>query len=163
MEGGSYIDRTDWWDRLTEVTAPRIVVIEDADRNAGRAAFIGETHAAILQANRCIGVVTNGAVRDLAQIEQTGFQLFSGTISVSHAYAHVAQVNRPVTVAGLKIVPGELLHGDRNGVVKIPPHSAERILEIAAEMRRREERILQFCRSKDFSLERLRNLLREVA
>ena len=106
MEGGFYVDRTDWWDDLAEMPAPHIVVIEDADRRVGTAAFVGEIHAAILQAMGCVAVVTNGAVRDLEQVERLGFQLFSGNVSVSHAYAHVAKVDTPVRVAGLNITTG---------------------------------------------------------
>ena len=102
MEGGFYVDRTDWWDELAEMPAPHIVVIEDADRQVGTAAFVGEIHAAILQAMGSVAVVTNGAVRDLEQVELLGFQLFSGNVSVSHSYAHVARVDTPLRVAGLK-------------------------------------------------------------
>jgi len=163
MEGGTYIDRTDWWDELAEIHAPHIVVIEDADRRVGTAAFVGETHAAILQAMGCIAVVTNGAVRDLDRVERLGVQLFSGSVSVSHAYAHVAKVDSPVEVAGLTIAPGDLLHGDQHGVVKIPRGSARRVIEIAARLHIREQKILRFCQSDQFSREGLRKLLRERA
>jgi len=163
MEGGSYVDRTDWWDELAESPAPRIVVIEDADRHPGTAAFVGETHAAILQAMDCVAVITNGAVRDLDQVERIGFQMYSGAVSVSHAYAHVANVDSTVKVAGLNVAPGELLHGDRHGVVKIPITEVERIVEIAKKLRGREKEILRFCRSDRFSRGGLRKLLRETA
>ena len=163
MEGGSYVDRTDWWDELAETPAPHIVVIEDADRRVGIAAFVGEIHAAILQAMGSVAVITNGAVRDLKQIERFGFQLFSGNVSVSHAYAHVAKVDTPVRVAGLNITPGELLHGDQHGIVKVPRDSIEKVLEIADRLRNREEKILRFCQSDHFSREGLRNLLRHLA
>ena len=162
MEGGTYVDRTDWWDQLAESPAPRIVVIEDADRRPGTAAFVGETHAAILEAMACVAVVTNGAVRDLDQVERLGFQMFSGTISVSHAYAHVASVDSTVQVAGLSVAPGDLLHGDRNGIVKIPIAEAAQIVEISKKLRGREEEILRFCQSGRFSRAGLRKLLRET-
>lgn len=163
MQGGFYVDRTDWWDDLAEMPAPHIVVIEDADRHVGTAAFVGEVHAAILQAMGCVAIITNGAVRDLDQVERLGFQLFSGNVSVSHAYAHVAKVDTPVHVAGLNIAPGDLLHGDQHGIVKIPHESVERILEIADQLRSREREILRFCQSHHFSREGLRNLLRHTA
>lgn len=162
MEGGTYVDRTDWWDDLATIQAPRIVVIEDADQRPGIAAFVGETHAAILQAMGCVGVVTNGAVRDLDQVERLGFQLFSGTISVSHAYAHVAAVDSPVHIAGLEIVPGDLLHGDQHGIVKIPHDLVEKVIQIADRLRNREKKILRFCQSPEFSPDGLRNLLQET-
>jgi regulator of RNase E activity RraA len=161
--GGFYIDRTDWWDELVGMPTPHIVVIEDADRRVGTAAFVGEIHAAILQAMGCVAVVTNGAVRDLEQVERLGFQLFSGNVSVSHAYAHVAKVDTPVRVAGLNITPGDLLHGDQHGIVKVPSGSVERVLEAANQLRSREHEILRFCQSDHFSHEGLRNLLRQIA
>lgn len=163
MEGGFYVDRTDWWDDLAEMPAPHIVVIEDADRRVGTAAFVGEIHAAILQAMGCVAVITNGAVRDLEQVERLGFQLFSGNVSVSHSYAHVARVDTPVCVAGLNIIPGDLLHGDQHGIVKVPSDSLETILGIAGRLRSREQEILRFCQSDHFSREGLRNLLRQIA
>ena len=163
MEGGFYIDRTDWWDELAEMPAPHILVIEDADSHVGTAAFVGEIHAAILQAMGSVAVVTNGAVRDLEQVERLGFQLFSGNISVSHAYAHVAKVGTSVRVAGLSITPGELLHADQHGIVKLPRDSIEKVLEIANRLRKREEEILRFCQSDHFSREGLRKLLRQLA
>jgi 4-hydroxy-4-methyl-2-oxoglutarate aldolase len=163
MEGGFYVERTDWWDDLAETPAPHIVVIEDADHRVGIAAFVGEIHAAILQAMGCVAVITNGSVRDLEQVSALGFQLFSGNVSVSHAYAHVAKVDTPVRVAGLNIAPGDLLHGDQHGIVKIPRGNVERILEIADQLRSRESEILRFCQSDHFSREGLRNLLRHIA
>lgn len=162
MEGGTYVDRTDWWDDLATIQAPRIVVIEDADHIPGIAAFVGETHATILQAMGCVGVVTNGAVRDLDQVERLGFQLFSGTVSVSHAYAHVAAVDSPVHLGGLEIMPGDLLHGDQHGIVKIPCDLAEKVIQIASRLRRRERKISHFCQSPEFSVARLRALLQET-
>jgi 4-hydroxy-4-methyl-2-oxoglutarate aldolase len=162
IEGGFYVDRTDWWDDLAEMRAPHIVVIEDADRRVGTAAFVGEIHAAILQAMGSVAVITNGAVRDLPQVERLGFQLFSGNVSVSHAYAHVAKVDTPVRVAGLNITPGELLHCDQHGIVKVPRDSIEKVLEIADRLRNREEKILRFCQSAGFSREGLRNLLHRL-
>jgi regulator of RNase E activity RraA len=161
MEGGSYIDSTDWWQEFDLQPIPRIAVIEDGDRQPGKGAFIGETHAAILQAMGCVGVVTNGAVRDLGAVERLGFPLFAASVSVSHAYAHVAKVETTVEISGLKINPGDLLHGDQHGVVKIPTEIAAEIPALAARLQEREHKIIEFCRSGDFSREGLRQILRK--
>src|SRR5271167_2743132 len=89
MGRGYYYERTDWWNHLLNIPAPRVVVIEDVDRPPGRGAFIGEVNANILLALGCCGLVTNGAVRDLDEVRPTHFQMFSGSVSVSDAYAHV--------------------------------------------------------------------------
>ncbi len=161
MEGGAYLDRSDWWDQIETQPAPRIVVVEDADKPPGAGAFVGEIHSAILQALGCVGVVTNGAVRDLAAVARSGFQLFSGSISVSHAYMHVVAVNVAVNVAGMCIEPGDLLHGDRHGIIRIPPQIAPKLPETIARIQSREREILEFCKSGTFSKTTLRQMLRK--
>ena len=102
MEGHGYsYERTDWWNHILSIPAPRIVVIEDVDEPAGLGAFIGEVNANILLALGCEALVTNGAVRDLNEVRQTGFQMFAGNVSVSHAYAHIFDFGGPVKVGGL--------------------------------------------------------------
>lgn len=161
IEGGAYAQRTDWWDRLEEVPSPRIVVIEDSDRRPGIGAFVGEVHAAILQALDCIGVITNGAVRDVPAVRRAGFQLFSGTVSVSHAYMHIVEVNGPVTIAGLRIQAGDLLHGDCHGVVRVPRAVVSDLPEALARIRTQERKVLEFCRSAQFSKLGLKELIEE--
>jgi 4-hydroxy-4-methyl-2-oxoglutarate aldolase len=156
MEGGGYIyDRTDWWKEILAVPAPRVVVIQDVDSNPGLGAFVGEVHAHILQALGCVGVVTNGAVRDLNAIEGSGFQMFAGNVSVSHAYAHVFDFGGAVDVARMQFRPGDLLHADRHGVLSIPAEIADRIPPVAAEIKERRHRIVYTCRCSDFSIEKL--------
>lgn len=156
MEGGGYIyDRTDWWKEILAVPAPRIVVLQDVDSQPGLGAFIGEVHANILQALGCVGVITNGAVRDLNVIEGSGFQMFAGSVSVSHAYAHVFDFGGPVDVARMQIRPGDLLHADRHGVLSIPAEIADRIPPVATEIKDRRHRIVDTCRCSDFSIEKL--------
>jgi len=157
----SYFDRTDWWNHLLKIPAPRIVVIQDVDDRAGLGSLLGEVHISILKALGCVGAVTNGSVRDLPAIEAAQFQVFAGSIAVSHAYAHFIDFGTPVEIAGLKINPGDLLHGDRHGLVAIPPHLAADLPAVAARMKEKEQRIITLCNSTDFSLERLREVIAE--
>ncbi|HUK29819.1 MAG TPA: RraA family protein [Candidatus Acidoferrum sp.] len=160
MEGSNYFDRTDWWAHIMTIPAPRIVVVEDTDPHPGLGSFIGELHSNILLALGCVGVVTNGAVRDLRAVRKTGFQMFARNISVSHAYAHIYDFGRPVEVGGMKVRPGDLLHGDLHGVQTVPLEIAGKIPDVAQEMARREQRLIGLCRSKDFSIENLREALK---
>lgn len=158
-KGHHYIDRTDWWKNLEPFVLPHVMVIQDMDANTERGAFVGEVHAGILQALGCVGVVTNGAVRDLPEVARTGFHLFSRSVSVSHSYVHVVEYGTPVEVAGLKIKPGDLLHGDQHGIVNVPLEIATEIPKVATALRRREKVITTFCHSKDFSVPELGNLI----
>ena len=160
MEGHAYVDRTDWWNYLLTIPAPRVVVLEDADRSPGLGSFVGEVHANILLALGCVGVVTNGAVRDLHAVEPTRFQMFAGNVAVSHAYAHIFEFGGVVELGGLKILPGDILHGDRHGVLTIPPEIAGAVPGAAQKLIEREQRIVAFCRSPEFSLDRLREFFK---
>lgn len=160
MQGGFYAEQTDWWDHLGDHPVPHVLVIQDLDHQDSRGgAFVGEVHAAILRAMQCVGVVTNGAVRDLPEVKELGLQLFSGSVSVSHGYVHVVDVGAPVEIAGMRIRPGDLLHGDRHGLVKIPSTIAAEIPPLAERLQKHEEEILDYCQSSAFNPAGLRKLL----
>ena len=152
----NYSDRTDWWDYILSLPAPRLVVIQDVATKVGLGSLLGAVHVNILRALDCAGAVTNGAVRDLPAAEKLGFQLFAGSISVSHAYVHIVEFGTPVEIGGLKIESGDLLHGDLHGVQSIPSSIAGKIPRAAAEIIAREQELITLCQSKDFSIEKLR-------
>lgn len=156
MEGRSYYRRTDWWDALLKIPAPRIAVIADTDHPPGLGAFIGEVNANILLALGCIGLVTNGAVRDLTEVHATGFQMFAGNVSVSHAYAHIFDFGGTVEVGGLRVQPGDLIHGDLHGIQTVPLEIANKIPKVAQGILQTRQRLIGLCRSKDFTLAKLR-------
>ncbi len=162
MTGGTYIDRTDWWDHILTIPGPRIAVIEDVDESPGVGAFIGEVHACILQALGCVAAVTNGSVRDLPAIQAAGFRLFAGHASVSHAYVHVVEFGRPVKIGGLEVRPGDLLHADSHGVLSVPRAIAADIPRAAAEIIERERRVLDLCKAGDVTVEKLRDAVHGV-
>jgi 4-hydroxy-4-methyl-2-oxoglutarate aldolase len=162
MEGHSYYDRIDWWNHILTMPAPRIVVIEDTDTPAGLGAFVGEVHANILTALGCVGLVTNGGVRDLPGVRSSGFQMFAGNVSVSHAYAHVFDFGGTVEVGHLKVSPGDLIHADRHGVLTIPTEIAEKIPHAAQEIQEKRSHLIEVCQAPDFSVEKMRQAIRET-
>jgi 4-hydroxy-4-methyl-2-oxoglutarate aldolase len=159
MSGESYQDRTDWWSALDQIPAPRISVIQDLEPAAG-GSVVGEVHAAILKAFRCAGVITNGAVRDLPGVVAMDFPLFAGSVAVSHSYTHLVEYGQPVEVFGLKIRSGDLLYTDCHGAISIPLEIAERIPEMAARLREKEQHIIEVCQSPGFSPEKLLEALK---
>jgi len=155
MAGRCYYSRMDWWEYLLTIPEPRVMVLQDLDPTPGIGAFVGEIHANIALALHCVGCVTNGAVRDLKAVEELGFHLFSGSVAVSHAYAHIVEFGEPIEIGGLKIRPGDLLHGDRHGVHSIPISIASKVPEKTAEIIRMERDLIQLCKSADFTIESL--------
>ena len=159
MEGDSYYYRLDWLEHLLSVPSPQVLVVEDLDSHPGLGSFIGDVHANILRALGCIGVVTNGAVRNLEAARALKFQMFARNLSVSHAFAHVFDFGGPVKIGQMHVRPGDLLHGDRHGVQTVPLEIAEKIPAVAQRMNGEEQGIIELCQSDGFTLEKLNSEL----
>ena len=143
------------WAHVQSIPSPRVVVVEDLDEPAGHGAMWGEVQSSIFQALGCVGTVTDGCVRDLKEAHDLGFHFFARGPGVSHAYVHVVAAGEPVTVGGLGVDPGDLIHADQHGVLLIPdeiaadlPAAAERVIE-------REQTFLRWVRSSEFDPDRL--------
>jgi regulator of RNase E activity RraA len=159
--GYQYTDRTDWWHYIVTVPAPRFVVVEDVDARPGLGGFVGELHATILRALDCAGYATNGSVRDVAAVrERVGLPMFATGVAVSHAFAHIVEFGEPVKIGGLRIASGDLLFGDAHGVQSVPPQLVDQIPKVVAAMKAHEREILALCRSPQFSIDALTQLVR---
>jgi regulator of RNase E activity RraA len=94
-----------------------------------------------------VGLVTNGAGRDLDQVEALGFPVFTGGTICAHGYCHVPAINTPVRVGGVVIHPGDLLHADRNGVTTIPNAIASAVARACAEYVAAEAVVLDYLKA----------------
>ncbi len=160
MTGGKYHDRTDWWQDLQRMPEPCIAVIEDIDHLAGFGSVAGDVHAAIMRRLGCVGLVTNGSVRDLDAVEKTGFAFYAKSVAPSHAYQHIVDHNQPVEILGLRINPGDLLFADRNGLISIPKEIVAELPAVAERLRKKEQTVIDLCASPDFSIELLRDAVK---
>lgn len=156
---GDEVSRFDYWDHVVSVPGPRIAVIQDEDDPPGLGAFYGEVNSNIHRALGCVAAVTNGAVRDLDEVEAMGFPLFACAPCVSHAYVRLTRVGTPVTVGGLEVRPGDLLQADKHGVLLIPQEIVAELPEAVARVERREKAIIAYCQSKEFTVEGLKKVI----
>ncbi len=157
-----YYHRQDWWEYVSRFPSPRIIVMEDMDRVPGTGALFGEIHARIGKALECVAYLTNGAVRDLAGLKAAGMQAFAGCVSTSHSYAHVTEFGEPIEIGGLKISPGDLLHGDEHGIQQIPIEIADRLPNAVSAVLAHEAELIELCKSPDFTLEKLNKALEKA-
>ena len=142
---------------------PRISVIQDIDGvDIGYGAFWGEVQSNLHRALGCLGVVTDGSIRDIAQWAP-GFQALAGSIGPSHAWVHAESFGGEVRVAGMTVRSDDLIHADRHGAIVIPIDLASKLPEACDLCARREEPILEIARSKDFSLGKLKDALKRSA
>jgi 4-hydroxy-4-methyl-2-oxoglutarate aldolase len=151
-----------WWDYVLTIPAPRVIVVHDLDEPRGQGAQWGEVQANIHKALGCVGVVTDGSVRDLDEVKALGFQFAAAHISVSHAYVHMVDFGLPVKLGGLWVKPGDLIHADQHGVVTIPTDIAAKIPEAVAKVEADERQIISVCQSKDFSADKLKALYQKI-
>jgi regulator of RNase E activity RraA len=146
------------WRHIESIPAPRFLVVQNVGDPGGRGCFWGEVQSAIHVRLECRAGITNGPVRDIAEMEANGFQAFAGGVATGGAYFHHVEIGVPVTVGGVCVRPGELLHADNHGGVRIPDDVAARIPEAIRQVEASERRILDLCASDDFSLEALAQL-----
>jgi regulator of RNase E activity RraA len=134
---------------------PSVVVIQDLDEPKGYGAFWGEVNSAIHLGLGCVGLVTDGGVRDLPDIAE-GFQMLAGRVIPSHAWVHVVDFARPVTVAGMRVRDGDLIHADQHGAVVVPHEAAAGVKAAAQAIQRRERVIIEAARQPGFDIDKLR-------
>src|SRR3981189_3383685 len=142
-EAGYMQKRLDYLDYVASAPQPAIMVMEDLDGEyAGYGAFWGEVQSNIHKALGCLGVVTNGSIRDIPMIAP-GFQMLAGSLAPSHAYTHVEEFGIPVTVHGMKVNSGDLIHADQHGAIVVPLDILDRLPAALADINAREARIIK--------------------
>lgn len=144
---------------LLTIPEPRMVVLEDIDSPDCLGAFWGEVQVNIHRRFGCIATVTNGGVRDLDEVRNMGFHFFAKRAIPSHAYVHLVDVGKPVTIGGLSIKTGDIIHGDMHGVIKIPLDIARKIPATSKIVEAREKKIINYCQSRNFTIKGLKSLL----
>ena len=129
---------------------PSVAVIEDVDFPHCIGAYWGEVNTTIHKGFGMSGALTNGVVRDLGDLAP-GFPVVAGSIGPSHGFVHVRSLQEPVTVFGLRVATGDLVHADRHGAVVIPPDVVPGLAAAIARMQDTERLVLDPARRPDFT------------
>jgi regulator of RNase E activity RraA len=133
-----------------ELPGPPVVVFQDLDSPVVSATF-GEVMCTTYKAFGAAGLITSGAARDLDQVDALAFPCFADGTICAHGYCHITQIHIPVHVGGVMIHPGDLLHGDRNGVTTIPNELAGAVAEACPEYMAAEAVVLDYLKTGDVS------------
>ncbi len=149
---GDADQRAALYEQVRDTDGPVLLVVVDLDGEPGHGAFLGEMQATLFSRLGAVGIATNGAVRDLEQLRAMGFAAFAGGISVSHAYAHLVEVGVPVELAGLRVVPGDVLHGDEHGLLGVPGRLLGALPPVADAIVEAERAVLAWVASGHFAI-----------
>ncbi len=111
--------RMAYYKYMAEGPAPSVAVIEDVDFPNCIGAYWGEINTTVHKGFGMSGALTNGVMRDLGDLPE-GFPVVAGSVGPSHGFVHVRALDTPVSVFGLTINPGDLIHADRHGALIVP-------------------------------------------
>ena len=141
---------------IEETPRPAVCVVEDSALWPMQGALVGEVMATCMQSLGALGCITNGAVRDVDQVRNMGFQYHAAGVIVSHGQVKFHAVQRPVRLGRLEVRPGDLIHADANGVVVVPFEVADRVPDAAQQILDREAEIICAARAPGFQAADLR-------
>jgi regulator of RNase E activity RraA len=144
--GDVYSGLTEQVAAFAALPGPAVVVFQDLDDPPAAATF-GEVMCTTYKAFGAVGLITSGGGRDLDQVEAIAFPCFTGSTLCAHGYCHIERINVPVRVGGVAVHPGDLLHGDRNGVTAIPTAIAAAVAAASAEFVAAECVIFEYLKS----------------
>jgi regulator of RNase E activity RraA len=144
------------WAAVEQAPKPAIVVIKDVGPEPTRSCHMGEVMATTAKALGAVACVSDGGLRDVNEVRALGFQYFCPGFVVSHGNPVICDVGVSVTLDGLAVHPGDLLHGDANGLLSIPHDIADRVADEAMRVREYEREVLEFVRKPGLTVEDLR-------
>ncbi len=135
---------------------PAVVVMQEIGGYRDLAAHSGEVMATVFKRCGAAGIVSDAGVRDIPEVLAMGMHYFARGAVASHAHFHIVRVNVPVHIDGYVVNPGDLLHGDENGLITIPPCELNDLQSAVHSVRLREKKLMDYVRSAEFTLEGLR-------
>jgi regulator of RNase E activity RraA len=149
------------YEAVAKSPKPAVVVFQEIGAHPNFAAHCGEVMATCFTRLGAVGLVSDSGVRDLPEVRALKFHYFSRGAVCSHAYFRIIRVSCAVTVCGMPVRCGDLLHGDENGVLHIPHEAVQQLPEMVERVRTRERALMDYVRSPEFSLEALRTRMVE--
>lgn len=135
-----------------------VVVVKDLTGGPSRCAYFGEVMASVAKACGAVGVISDGGLRDIAEVRAMGLHYFAPNPVVSHGNFRIVDVGVPVTLDGQRVETGNLLHGDLNGIVIVPTGLLAQLPDAVDQVRRKERTLLDYIRGPGFTLKGFRDI-----
>ncbi len=143
----------DWMQAMAVSPQPVVLALQDVGPQPRKSAHFGEVMGTLARRLGAIGVVTNGGLRDIEEVRRLGLHYFGPGVVPAHGQPRLLAVNVPVVIDGVAIQPGDLLHGDVNGVTLVPLAIAGQVADAAQEVRRAEAELMGYINGPDFSID----------
>lgn len=144
--------RMDYYRHMATGTGPAVTVVEDLDYPDCIGAYWGEINTTVHKGFGISGALTNGVMRDLGDLPDD-FPVVAGSIGPSHGFVHVREIGTRVSIFGLEIQNGDLVHADRHGALVIPPEVVDQLEQAILKLLETEKLILAPARAAGFDFE----------
>lgn len=145
------VENLAYWEYAFAQAGPKLAIAQDVSRVPGSGSSWGRQNANIHKGLGCIGVVTNGGVRDIDEFDRVGFSVFSGSLTSGHGSPHFIEYAKTVELYGAKITSGDVVCVDEHGAIVIPKEMLAHIAEAAEETLRRTAVATKYCERSDFT------------
>lgn len=144
--------RMDYYRHMASGPRPAVAVVEDMDYPNCIGAYWGEINTTVHKGFGMAGALTNGVMRDLGDLPQ-GFPVVAGSVGPSHGFVHVREIGTPVTIMGMQVRDGDLIHADRHGGLVIPPEVIPDLDSAIRKLLQTEKLILDPARAEGFDFD----------
>lgn len=145
--------RMAYYKAMAEAPCPGVAVVEDTDFPNAIGAFWGEVNTTIHKGFGLSGTLTNGVMRDLGDMAD-GYPVIAGSIGPSHGFVHVTELGTPVSIFGMTVNQGDLIHADRHGAVVIPPEVVDHLADAIQKMQDTEQLVLGPAKQPGFDFDK---------
>lgn len=139
--------RMAYYKYMSEGPRPGVAVVQDLDVPNAIGAYWGEINTNVHKSFGLSGALTDGVMRDLGDLPN-GFPVVAGSIGPSHGFVHVVDFDQPVTIHGMEVAPGALIHADRHGAVVIPDDVVPELEAAIAQLFKSEKVVLDATKGK---------------
>lgn len=155
-EAGDPARFVELYEALADSPKPGVIVFQEIGGHGDYAAHCGEVMATAFTRLGAVGLISDCGVRDLPEVRAIGFQYFARGTVASHGYFRIHRVGCPVHIGGSIVRPGDLIHGDENGVMLVPPGLEESLPAKVDEVRTNEKKLMDYMKGPEFTIEGLR-------
>jgi len=160
--GPQELDRfLDLYRLVEQAPKPAVIVLQEIGGFRDYAVHCGEVMATFFTRLGAVGLVSDCAVRDIPEVRRLGFHYFARGTVASHSNFRIVRAGVPVQILGMEVSPGDILHGDENGLITLPAGVEDSLPDAIEKVRARERKVMEFVRGPGFSLDGFKSAVLE--
>lgn len=143
------------WQQLEQMEAlrlPTVWVVKCVGSRPDHECVLGDGMAKLFYSVGCMGVVTNGGIRDLPGLYTVPFAAYAAGTTIHHCRMRIRRPGISVEVGGIRVSSGDIIHAGAEGVIKLAPASIPALLDRAPAYRAFEHEAHQLFRRVDLTI-----------